>query len=63
MSNLAGISPLHVRYRRAYAMKVIRCHDQLTEQGSAKARHDFTFFASPWPVATDSIKCLRLLHF
>jgi hypothetical protein len=32
MSNLAGIPPLHVRYRRAYAMKVIRCHDQVSPQ-------------------------------
>jgi hypothetical protein len=47
MSNLAGISLLHVRYRRAYAMKPIRRHDQVTPQGLAKARHDFTFLLSP----------------
>jgi hypothetical protein len=43
MSNLAGIPLLHVRYRRAYEMKVIRCHGQVTPQGLAKTRHDFTF--------------------
>jgi hypothetical protein len=60
MSNLAGISLLHVRYRRAYAMKPIRRHDQVTPQGLGAAR--FYLFAFAVTRRNGFDKMLGLLH-